>query len=512
MPLKYDRKVYESLPAAAKREVDAALAHLGEAAKQNPMVGYHPSPRQAELLAMETPIMAVFAGNRMGKTSGGVIKNLIDALDESDVPDHLHQFKKWDPPFHCWILAPTLEDSIEQVILPEIKKWIPEHALAGGSWDKGYQVGRRQLVFRNGSKFKFFTYKQDAETLTGAAVHRIWYDEPPPQKHRNEAMMRLSTLNGDELFTMTPLHGVSWLEKAIWKERHDPEITVIKGSGLDNPIVNRKAHLRIISQYPEEEQQARLHGDFVHFAGRIFKEFNNSDHVIPPLLNPSQLKAHDIVVSIDPGWDHGFAVTFNAFDIEGNCLTFDEIHARGKVVSQVAHEIAAKLAYWRVEPEYFVIDGKGGRQTSVITGGNVRKEFARYGIHCRFAKNDPHTWMPSVNRMREMLATKDPDGNPVQPRLKVTENCQYTIDGYLSYHYKDDADDASMEDRKPRAYKKDDDELDTVRYAVMSRAGQDPFFDPVEIEPEEPDLVHFAAPSVHIQQLEEREFAFDAGY
>lgn len=512
MPIKIDRAAYDKLGPAARQEVDAALASFAGKAAANPMTNYFPSAKQRALLDAWTAIVAAFAGNRFGKTSAGVIKCLIDALDEQDVPDHLRHFKKWDPPFSCWILAPTLEDSIEQVIIPEIKKWVPESALMGGSWEKGYQVGRRQLIFRNGSKFKFFTYKQDAETLTGAAVNRIWYDEPPPQKHRNEAMMRLSTLNGDELFTMTPLHGVSWLQKAIWKERHDPTITVIKGSGLDNPIVNKESHLRIISQYPEEEQQARLHGDFVFFSGRIFPEFNHKDHVVPEIM-PRDLAEHEVIVSIDPGWDHGFAVTFNAFDINGCCLTFDEIHGRKMTIAQLVPKIKDRLAYWRIDPAYFLIDGKGGRQTSVITGYSAKKEFSRWGIFCRYAKNDPHSWMPSVNRMRDMLATIDENGEPRSPRLKATENCTYTIDGYLSYHFKSDAQDESREDSTPRPYKKDDDELDTVRYAVMSRTYQDPYFMVEEVEEEPPDLHRVAAMGYHLEQLRrEEELAANAYY
>lgn len=500
MPLKINREAYDKLPPAKRDEVDKALAAYAEKVKANPMSGFHPSPKQADLLEAKTPIVAAFAGNRFGKTASAVIKNLIDALDAEDVPDHLRQYKKWEPPFRCWIIAPTLEDSIEQVIIPELKKWVPEYALAGGSWEKGYQVGRRQLLFRNGSKFKFFTYKQDAESLTGADVHRITYDEPPPQKHRNEAMMRLSTHNGDELFVMTPLHGVSWIQKAIYKNRHDPDITVVRGSGLDNPIANKEAHLRIIEQYPEEERAARLHGDFVFFSGRIFPEFNPRDHVIPQIA-PDKLRDHEVIVSIDPGWDHGFAVTFNAFDINGCCLVFDEIHARGKTVAQISRLIKERLAYWRITPSYYLIDGKGGKQVSVITGWSAKKEFSRYGIICRYAKNEPHSWMPSVNRMRAMLATADDEGETIEPRLKVTENCQYTVDGFISYHFVDDADDESRPDRNPRPYKKDDDELDTVRYAVMSRAYQDPYFQEAVAEEEHPDLHRVAAMGYHLEQL-----------
>lgn len=501
MPLQIDRKKFDNLPPAAKKEVEAALAAIFDASQVNPLVGYWPSDKQAELLAMDTDIMAAFAGNRFGKTTGGVVKNLIDALDEGDIPEHLRKYKKWEPPFYCWVLGPTLGDSIETIILPEIKKWCPAHVLAGGTWDKAYSVGRRTLTFRNGSQFKFFAYNQDHDQLTGGAVHRCWYDEPPPQKHRNEGMMRLATLDGDELFTMTPLHGVSWLEKLIYKQRHNEGITVIKGSGYDNPTMNNKTLDRIIAQYPEEERQARLYGDFVHFAGRILKEFNDRDHVVDE-ITPADLRGHEIVVGIDPGWDHGFAVSFAAFDVEGNCLIFDELLERGKTVTQVAQKIRSTLQSWGVTPEYFVIDS-AGEQTSVITGYSVRSEFRRLGIPTRKAKNTAHSWQPSVDRMRAMLGY-EVDGE-IRPRLKVTRNCYGTIDSFISYHYRDNADDLSRENRTPRPYKKDDDLVDAARYVITSRTFQDPFFDPVVEEETPPDLTKVAAMGYHLEQLQRQE-------
>lgn len=504
MPLKIDRAAYERLGPGARAEVDAAFVSFAQKAEQNPLVNFFPGEKQKPILAMDTHTMAAFAGNRAGKTACGAVKNIIDALDPADVPEHLLPYKKWDPPFYCRIMAPDFTDYIDAVILPEIRKWVPESALMGGSWEKAWDIGRRTLTFRNGSQFRFFSYKQDVSQLGGTSVHRVHYDEPPPQKHRNECLARLIQYNGDELFTVTPLQGAQWLEKVIWKERHDENVTVVKLSGYDNPVNTKEAVDRIIGKYPEEERKARLYGDFVYFSGRIFTEFTLADHVVPPLRDPRQLAGHEVVVGIDPGWDHGFAVTFNAFDVEGNCLTFDEIHARGNTVAQVIGQIKSKLAYWNIEPAYFVIDS-ASEQTSVITGYSVRAEFRRYGIICRKAKNTANSWMPSVNRMRTMLATKDLDGNPIPPRLKATENCTYTVDGYLSYHFKDDADDLSVADRNPKPYKKDDDELDTVRYVVMSRTYQDPYFMPKEIEPEVPDLRRVSAMGYHLEQLRREE-------
>lgn len=502
MPLKIDRKKLNALPSAERKEVEAALASIYDATQANPLIGFYPGKKQIPALEMSTDIMAIFAGNRFGKSCVGAVKNLIDALDEEDVPEHLRQYKKWQPPFYCRVMAPDFTDYIDAVILPEIRKWVPQHALAGGSWDKAYSEGRRTLTFRNGSMFRFFSYKQDKNQLGGSSVHRAWYDEPPPQTHRNETLARLIQYDGDELFTMTPLHGVSWLEMEVYKKRSEPHITVVKGSGLDNPVNSEAAVMRIINQYPEEERQARLYGDFVHFAGRVLPEFNERDHVVDPIL-PHQLAGHEVVVGIDPGWDHGFAVSFCAFDVHGNCLVFDEMEERGKTVEQVVGAIRSRLAYWQVTPAYYVIDS-AAKQSSVITGYSVQDEFRRLGIPTRRAKNQAYSWGPSVDRLRSMMGYRvEVDGESVlQPRFKVGRNCEQTVDQTIAYHHKYDADDMSVETKTPRPYKHFDDLVDAYRYVVMSRTYQDPLFSPKEEEVQVPDLTRVAAMGYHLEQLQ----------
>jgi hypothetical protein len=52
---------------------------------------------------------------------------------------------------------------------------------------------KKILRFARGDTITFKTYKQGADTLGGAALHWVGYDEPPPVSTATSAMMRLAT-------------------------------------------------------------------------------------------------------------------------------------------------------------------------------------------------------------------------------------------------------------------------------------------------------------------------------
>src|SRR6185436_13836292 len=98
---------------------------------------------------------------------------------------------------------------------------------------------RRILQFANGSWWQFMTFEQDLDKFGGAALHRVHYDEEPPEQVRKENRMRLMDYGGDELFTMTPLQGIGWTYNEIWMRRHERDITAVQVSIDDNPAISR---------------------------------------------------------------------------------------------------------------------------------------------------------------------------------------------------------------------------------------------------------------------------------
>src|SRR5438105_4819397 len=95
-----DLRALESLPASEQEEARKLLENLQAKYEANPLLGYEPHEKQLKFHKAQTYIKAFMGGNRSGKTTAGIVDDIIQAVDEDDVPEHLRPFKKFQPPFH----------------------------------------------------------------------------------------------------------------------------------------------------------------------------------------------------------------------------------------------------------------------------------------------------------------------------------------------------------------------------------------------------------------------------
>jgi hypothetical protein len=165
-----DKNKLNRLSPQDKAEVSRLVEEYERAQKRNPLIGYEPHPKQHEFHAARTPIKAFFGGNQSGKTTAGLIDDLIQAVDEDALPERLREYKRWQPPFFGRIVAPDFVQTIEKVIFPKLREWAPKDQLLGGGWDKAYSKQERVLRFKNGSYIEFLTYEQDRDKHGGATL------------------------------------------------------------------------------------------------------------------------------------------------------------------------------------------------------------------------------------------------------------------------------------------------------------------------------------------------------
>jgi phage terminase large subunit-like protein len=158
------------------------------------------------------PLKAFLGGNRSGKTTCGIVDDLIQACSPESCPEPSAALQEVAArPSSVRIVAPDFVSTMEGVIFSKLREWCPSATLEGDGWDKAYDKQRRMLWFSNGSWMQFLTFEQDVDKHSGAALHRVHFDEEPPSDIRRECLMRLIDFGGDELFTMTPLFGMSWM-------------------------------------------------------------------------------------------------------------------------------------------------------------------------------------------------------------------------------------------------------------------------------------------------------------
>jgi phage terminase large subunit-like protein len=463
------RAQIEALPSDKRPEAEQALAELVEAYERDPLLAFRPHAcpdcglyvnagcekhrtPQYDFLAAATKLIAAFAGNRLGKTTGLVCKCLIQHCPEGFLPKLLRPFKvAKSEVVRGRFMCPSFS-VLEGVILPEFRKWAPRSLLKGHSFDKAWDKQNRVLRFLDGGYVQFFTYEQDADKMVGASLDYVAYDEPPPEKIRNENLIRLIDRAGAEWFGMTPVNmtggGIGWISRKIWKQRESPYVTCIKGSIHDNPMLSAEEVEYALSQYPEEERQAREFGDFLNFGGMVYGGAFERCLIDPP--SPKQLEGHDIVVGIDPGMRNA-AFVWVAFDRDNRAFVFDEVLLQDKVPEDYAAAIKRTNAKWSVVNPLYVID-PSARNRSLVNAESVEGELQRHGIFPMHGQNQVEA---GVQNVRGRLAAGD---------LFVSRDCRGLRDEAEEYRNED------RPDGEFKVVKENDHRLDALRYACMSRA------------------------------------------
>ncbi len=446
---------FKKLSPAEQEELKGMLAQLMPHLEANPLITYIPHPKQKDFHAAKTKYKAFFGGNRSGKTIGSITDDLIQALDPEFIPPHLLPYKKWGPessgwPFKGRIVTPDFTRTLGYVT-EAIRKMVPTVALLGGSWEKGYDKQNRVVKLGNGSQIEFMTAEQDVDKFGGAALHRVHFDEEPPGEKGfqifKECGARLIDYGGDLTFSMTPLLGLSWVHEVVYERRNEDGVTVVTVDMDDNPHLDEKAKREYLENLSQEERDARKSGRFIHFGGTFFPEFGDDHIVAAP--KPKDLEGQDIVVGIDPGLNRP-GITWTAFDNENSALVFDELIPAQMTPEAQSVLIKERNKLWGIDPAY-VID-PSARNRATVNAEQLEAEYARAGIYCAPGQNDRASGILELKRRLQ------------KGELVVSRDCRLLIWEFPRYRKAPDA------PNEFDAVKHNDDLLDSLRYALMSRA------------------------------------------
>lgn len=460
-----------ALPVGERERVAAELQVVERAFRENPLLAYRPHALQVVFHRsgpglVWPPSRLFLGGNRSGKTTATMVDTTIQAVDPEVVPEHLRSFKRWDPPFYCRVITPDLTATLDGVVLQKFREWCPKAQFHGSSFDRAFDKVQRVLRFKNGSWVQFMSNDQDLDKFGGSALHRVVYDEEPRQDIRRECLMRLIDYGGEELFGMTPLHGMSWVydeffephERGVLSER-DARIVVVDMD--DNPHLDRATMARVLAGLSDEERQARKSGRFVSFAGLIYGSFSTNTHVVPEFERlPDGV---EVFRGIDPGYRHMCAVVYAFLDSEDRLVVFDEIAMRGATVKEICGEIKRRDARWNVVPRWTVID-PASRNKNNQTGRSDQQEFSDNGVPTIPGQN---AVTAGINRVKERLDYRTADGD-LFPRLLVAANCTELRAEFKRYRWTKESTRVES-DAKESPVKRDDHLLDALRYVVMQR-------------------------------------------
>lgn len=335
-------------------------------------------------------VVLLSAANGAGKTE--LAKNLLaHFMYESDNPYFDYPlFKKFPYPKKARIISePT---TVESTIVPGLKDVFPV-----GRYEcrKGRKMYDAYWKTDTGWELDVMTYEQSIKEFESSTLGLAWFDEPPPKAIFKATVARMRK-GGIIFITATPLTGSAWMYDELIAVPDDD----IKKKGLVAYIeadvetaciqhgirgfLEHKHIEQMISQYDEEDLQARIHGKFQHLIGLVYKMFSRKIHVIRPFqLNPA-----DWVVrhALDPHPRNPDAVLWMAMNRKGQKIFCDELWMKG-TVGELSERIKRKDTMYRIDDRIADPSAFNNDQHEE-TGLNLAGKLLQKGLEYRKATKD----------------------------------------------------------------------------------------------------------------------------
>lgn len=362
----------------------------------------------------------------------------------------------------CRVIASLgFEKGVRDIIIPEIKKWLPKSRLIK---EKPNSQGITVKMYLRGdegeSVLSFMSGEQDDMTFEGDMTDYVWIDEPIRRSVYISCLRSLIVSKGPLIFTLTPLTE-PWIYQDLYCAR-DPEIECIQGSIYD-ALIEKGGHLTkeqiesFVSKIPESERPARVNGEFKHLIGRVYKAFDPKIHVVENFRIPFDWP---VWCAIDPHTRKPNAALWLAISPEEEWYVCNEVYFQGGI-EDFGHEVK------RISRQYntvcHLID------TSSETPDWNKRETARtllerIGLRTRLARKKNQK---ESSRFIVQQALEGKDGTDI-PWLYVFQSCKRTQFEFLNYVW-DDFKEPERSGVKEEPRKVNDDVLDGLHYIVVEK-------------------------------------------
>lgn len=422
-------------------------------------ISYSPLPKQGEFHGADAKYRAFGGGFGNGKTSAGCAEATALAIE-----------------------YPGSVGLIARKTRPELKATTQDTFFNGGrggtegDWEgipqelvKSFNKTEQKLTLINGSVIHFWPLDDPAK-LTNINLGWFMIDQAEEVSEDMflmlEGRLRQRGAPRKGIILFNP-NGHDWIWRR-WVYLKYPGHHLTHATTLDNPNLPAD-YIATLAKYPEAWRKRFMEGSFDVFTDQIWPEFDPEVHLINP-------------VPIEPWWeciegiDHGrrapTAVLWAFFDEKGNCFIVDEHYEAGQRVSYHADKILRRRELLGITPNYTVIDASAA-QKDPNTERSVIDEYWDCGVPT--IPSDRHK-IARVNRVAEWLRLDPDHPHPITgeyreegyPRLYIFKNCTELAEHVPGYRWKPQSPTAT-EDAKEEPLKKDDHDVDTLGYILMTR-------------------------------------------
>ena len=427
---------------------------------------YIPHKKQKDFHMAPHKIRAIFGGNRSGKTESGTNEAKFHAT--GDYPDWYPEKGRFSGATRGRIVVTDYKKGCQEVLEPKITQWFPEERIVRIERFMGH-ITKLFIRHRTGgvSTIDIMTHEQDNRSFEGWSGHWVWFDEPPPRDQYVACLRGLIDFDGRCWLTLTPI-SESWLYDEIVLTATPNRVWFNTVDIRDNPYLSEASIRDFEASLTPEEIDARIHGKFIHLAGRIYKMLNPEIHVIKEIpskdwkywpkwfvLDPADRRPH-----------HGIWATVDPMN---TVYIYDEIVFKGTIKDTSKQILLRERSAGLVSDEIIrVLDPNKGRTPSAATGLKLVEEFAINDVYFTCNVNDDIA-TGHLAVMQALSYDKDqPLSSTNSPKLYfIRDTTPECVKQMLMYSWDDWRDKSSKSEKeKPKDIMKDF--PDDIRYLIMS--------------------------------------------
>ncbi len=450
-----------------------AAVELNRRYRESKILFYQPcGPKHIAFHQSIKPVRAIFGGNRSGKTYCGLIELLFHACLKK------HPFTGIENPKKGHYRIFTTKFSIaEELIIPMMQEYIPKAWYRDGSWKEAYDPKYHILYGKDGSIIDIFTYDQDVAATESVTLDGCWMDEEAPERMYSSTISRLMSSKGFVILTVTPLFGMSWALR-IWRKGTTENQEVFKFSIHDNHHLDPVYVAKMVEEWPENERAARENGDFLEFAGLVYKDLDDHIHFLRDWKEPGYYCA--VVFALDPHPRKPSVGVWAMLTQADTLIVFDEIEIAG-TAKEIVQAIKEKEKGHKYKTQMRLIDPAANKQISGI-GSQLTTlgELENAGMGFALADNS----MEGYSVVREYLSydIKKEIGAFNHPRLYFTDKAHRTWQYMKELLWDEYRFGSDMKDPKEKIRDYHKDFPDCVRYIAASRPSvSNDSVDPVDL-------------------------------
>lgn len=357
-------------------ELDAVLAELSSIAIKTP-ADYVPHKKQLLFHLSPAKIRFLCGGNQSGKTECGAAEDVMHAtgLYADWYPEHL-RFKGANK----GRVIVTNYAAGAEVLEEKLWHWLPKSLVIS---IRRTQNGALQKVFvkhcsGGTSLIEVMTHEQDDQAFESWTGHWAHFDEPPSRNKWDATLRGLIALKGRAWLTLTPISEPWLFDEFI--SQNNPDVFFIKVDIRDNPHLNEEEIRFFESTLTEDVKEARLHGNFKHLMGVVYKMFDPAIHVVSEKTVKIDFSWPTYFV-VDPHDQKPFFGIWARVDPFNRVYVVDEIKFKG-TLKEFSNQVLMRELMSGIRPSEVIriLDPNKGRTPSVISGNTLQTDFAGHGL------------------------------------------------------------------------------------------------------------------------------------